>query len=419
MGFAVAGSFFKSVDKLEPIEVKRVLKAVNTLSVDRDHPGLNFERIRSKRNDRLFSIRASDELRILVAQQGDVMVAVHAGHHDAVYELAERSAFVAGRNERTFGMLQLSGASRPQLAYESGEFGSSDTCDLPGVLDHWSTSELEEVGFRSELVSELRELKDSNNILDAIPDITEDELDLFIKVLELSPEEFHNPEPEFNVLLTRITSGQLGNLSDLMSAEELAELTSRPIEAWMVFLHPDQRVLVSKSFSGPARVRGSAGTGKTVVALHRAAHLAKQRRGTDSAPILFTTYVRSLPRVLERLYQRVPGTVPGEVQFDSLHSVAHSVCANAGASASIDTSDVRNAFVRAYNRVVKGSVFQEYGEAENSYAQEIFGFPGVVKGLPFRMKMNSDVKCWDESDMRGCCSEEGTRLGIPTVHQVL
>jgi superfamily I DNA/RNA helicase len=40
-------------------------------------------------------------------------------------------------------------------------------------------------------------------------------------------------------------------------------------------LHPDQRELVERNYNGPARVAGSAGTGKTIVALHRAAHLAR------------------------------------------------------------------------------------------------------------------------------------------------
>ena len=48
-----------------------------------------------------------------------------------------------------------------------------------------------------------------------------------------------------------------------------------PWEKWTVFLHPEQRQWVERDYTGPARVSGSAGTGKTIVALHRAAHLAR------------------------------------------------------------------------------------------------------------------------------------------------
>ena len=59
------------------------------------------------------------------------------------------------------------------------------------------------------------------------------------------------------------------------NVEELATALEFPWERWTVFLHPDQSGIVERSYNGPARVSGSAGTGKTVVALHRAAFLAK------------------------------------------------------------------------------------------------------------------------------------------------
>ena len=72
---------------------------------------------------------------------------------------------------------------------------------------------------------------------------------------------------------------------------------------WMSFLHPTQARLVKRSFNGPARVRGPAGTGKTVLLLHRAAWLAATRPGR----ILVTTYVRNLPRVYQAIYQDLVG----------------------------------------------------------------------------------------------------------------
>jgi hypothetical protein len=60
------------------------------------------------------------------------------------------------------------------------------------------------------------------------------------------------------------------------SAAELERALEYPWEKWTVFLHPAQRELVERDFNGPARVAGSAGTGKTIVAVHRAVYLAKK-----------------------------------------------------------------------------------------------------------------------------------------------
>jgi superfamily I DNA/RNA helicase len=81
------------------------------------------------------------------------------------------------------------------------------------------------------------------------------------------------------------------------NAEELERALAYPWEKWAVFLHPSQRSIVERDFSGPARVAGSAGTGKTVVALHRTARLAQS--GSD-ARVLLTTFSRPLANALER-----------------------------------------------------------------------------------------------------------------------
>src|SRR5205807_9591009 len=75
-----------------------------------------------------------------------------------------------------------------------------------------------------------------------------------------------------------------------------------PWEKWTVFLHPAQRELVERDYSGPFRVAGSAGTGKTVVALHRAVFLA--RRNPDSR-VLLTTFSDTLASALQTKLRRL------------------------------------------------------------------------------------------------------------------
>lgn len=75
----------------------------------------------------------------------------------------------------------------------------------------------------------------------------------------------------------------------------------------MVFLHPDQRQWVEQDFNGPARVSGSAGTGKTIVALHRAVHLARQH---PEARILLASFTETLANALRGLLRRLVGNEP-------------------------------------------------------------------------------------------------------------
>lgn len=95
-----------------------------------------------------------------------------------------------------------------------------------------------------------------------------------------------------------------------------------PWEKWAVFLHPDQRALVERRFAGPARVSGSAGTGKTIVALHRAVHLA--RRAPD-AKVLLTTFSTTLANALKAKLGHLAGNEPavaGRITIEAIHDLA-------------------------------------------------------------------------------------------------
>lgn len=94
--------------------------------------------------------------------------------------------------------------------------------------------------------------------------------------------------------------------------------TREPIESWMTWLHPTQAQLVTRRYSGPARIRGAAGTGKTVVALHRVRELAKR----PGSRVLVTSFVRTLPQVQESLFARLAPDLASRVEFRSLHSWA-------------------------------------------------------------------------------------------------
>ena len=94
---------------------------------------------------------------------------------------------------------------------------------------------------------------------------------------------------------------------NITSVEELQRALEYPWDKWTVFLHPDQRDIVERNFAGPARVSGSAGTGKTIVALHRAAYLARTH---SDARVLLTTFSETLANVLRTMLRRLVSNEP-------------------------------------------------------------------------------------------------------------
>src|SRR5205814_6306226 len=105
----------------------------------------------------------------------------------------------------------------------------------------------------------------------------------------------------------------------LTNVEELQRALDYPWEKWAVFLHPSQAALVERTYSGPARASGSAGTGKTIVALHRAVHLARNHPDTR---VLLTTFSDSLASALATKLRRLTGNEPRLAERIDVHSLA-------------------------------------------------------------------------------------------------
>ena len=93
----------------------------------------------------------------------------------------------------------------------------------------------------------------------------------------------------------------------LTNIEELERALDYPWDKWAVFLHPTQRRLVDRDYNGPARISGSAGTGKTIVALHRATALARRH---PQARVLLTTFSKALANALRIRLRTLTGNEP-------------------------------------------------------------------------------------------------------------
>lgn len=142
-----------------------------------------------------------------------------------------------------------------------------------------------------------------------------------------------------------------------------------PIEDWATFLHPEQAAGVKRSFAGPARIRGSAGTGKTVVALHRVKWLAETRPGR----ILVTSYVKTLPPLLQDTYARLAPESKDRVDFVGLHAMALRLLKERGHQ--LQVSSGNRAFAAAWRE--HGAALQGTGLTQRYFREEV---SHVVKG---------------------------------------
>jgi hypothetical protein len=153
----------------------------------------------------------------------------------------------------------------------------------------------------------------------------------------------------------------------------LLHLDEAPIETWMSFLDPAQAKVARRSFNGPARIRGAAGTGKTVVGLHRTAHLARAATST----VLVTTYVKSFPAVLESLLRRMEPVHASKVQFASVHAIARKILVERGVPFAIDSDLINTAWWRAWHALDSESPLASARFDGNYWRDEV---QHVIKG---------------------------------------
>jgi hypothetical protein len=168
-----------------------------------------------------------------------------------------------------------------------------------------------------------------------------------------------------------------GELFDIESAWEglLAAACAQPIESWMTWLHPAQAQLATRNFTGPARVRGAAGTGKTVVALNRASHLSRR----PDSRVLVTSFVRTLPVVQQSIFQRLAPMSSQRVEFLGMHAWAARFLSSRGVTFDLgpDGRGAENAFARSWSMVGSRGALAQVGASYQYWRDEI---AHVIKG---------------------------------------
>ncbi len=205
--------------------------------------------------------------------------------------------------------------------------------------DPWAAftdAELERVGAGREIVQRLRSATTSSAVLDdSAASVLGDDIALLLADIADRPDRYRpifdrgdtptlrDAEATDAELRIAVEEGLAqGDIAEISDEETLARLLSGDLQEWMVFLHPSQRDLVESAYNGPARVRGGPGTGKSVVALHRAVHLARTH---PEERVLLATFVSTLPRLWESLLRRIGPDAARRIDVRWVHSIARSL----------------------------------------------------------------------------------------------
>jgi len=314
MDFRIADTFTDSLARLTGQEQKAVKTTAFDLQMNQANPGLQFHKLDRARDPNFLSIRVNRDIRLIVHKTDTSLLLCYVDHHDKAYHWAER---------RKLEIHPKTGAAQLVEVRETVKEITIPTyveakqpvppkqllfADIPeenllryGVPTEW----LDDVREANE--DTLLELADHlpSEAAEALLDLATDTPPRVAQPVVDGMDPFEHPDAQrrFRVM---------------NNVEELKRALEYPWEKWTIFLHPAQRQLVEREYNGPARISGSAGTGKTIVALHRAVFLA---RTNQDARVLLTTFSETLANALRTKLRRLISNEPSIGERLEVHAM--------------------------------------------------------------------------------------------------
>ncbi len=300
MNFRISDTFTDSLARLTGEEQKSVKTTAFDLQLNPAAPGMKFHKLDKVRDKNFWSVRVSDDLRMIVHKSADNLLLCYVDHHDKAYHWAERRKL---ENHPVTGAAQLV-EIRERIQEIVVPYYVEQAQPKPLLFAGITNEALLGYGVPEEWLEDVKQAGEDSllALADHLPaEAAEALLDLAIGV-----------KPQ--VVQAGVAAGNPFDHPDAQrrfrmvhDVAELERAFAAPWEKWTVFLHPAQRQLVEREYNGPARVSGSAGTGKTIVALHRAVFLA---RAHPDSRVLLTTFSVPLANALQSKLRCLVGNEP-------------------------------------------------------------------------------------------------------------
>ncbi len=303
MDFRIADTFTDSLARLTGDEQKAVKTTAFDLQMNPANPGLSFHKLDKARDKNFWSVRVNADIRIIVHKTPGSLLLCYVDHHDKAYDWAARRKLETHPKTGAAQLVEIRETTKEVVipVYVQAEIPAPSK---PPLFADKPDEELLGYGVPAEWLNDVRQATEDSLLLlaerlpaeaaEALLELATGGKPRMAKPAMLVTNPFDHPDAQrrFRVMT---------------NVEELQRALDFPWEKWTVFLHPKQRQWVERDYTGPTRVSGSAGTGKTIVALHRAARLAQAH---PNARVLLTTFSDTLANALHTKLKRLVGSQP-------------------------------------------------------------------------------------------------------------
>ncbi len=314
MEFRIADTFTDSLAKLTRDEQKVVKTTAFDLQLNPAHPSMSLHKIEQSKDKNFWSVRVSSDIRLIVHKTATSFLLCYVDHHDKAYKWAERRKLEVHPTTRAAQWVEIR-ERYEEIIVPTIEEGAGPDGDKPKAFKSLgdpkallfggrSDDELLSYGVPPEWLADVRKVDEDSLLVladhlpaeaaEALLELATGGLPKPVAAIQPGADPFSHPDAQRRFRVMK-------------DVEELERALDFPWEKWTVFLHPAQRQWVERDYTGPARISGSAGTGKTIVALHRAVHLARQHQ--DSR-VLLATFSETLASALATKLQNLISNQP-------------------------------------------------------------------------------------------------------------
>lgn len=305
MDFRIADTFTNSLARLTGEEQKAVKTTAFDLQMNPANPGMSLHKLDKARDKNFWSVRVNGHIRLILHKTEGSLLLCYVDHHDKAYDWAERRKLETHPKTGAAQLVEIRETVQEiRVPAYVTEPAPKPRAAKPPLFAANSDDELLSFGVPPEWLADVRAATEDTYLIlaDHLPsEAAEALLELATggrprvsKPTEVDIGPFEHPDA-------------LRRFRVMTNIQELERALEYPWEKWTVFLHPEQQELVVKNYLGPARVSGSAGTGKTIVALHRAVYLA---RANPESRVLLATFSETLSNALQTKLQRLLGNAP-------------------------------------------------------------------------------------------------------------
>lgn len=292
MNFLIADTFTAAFNRLSGQDQKAVKASVFDLQMDPTGNGLKLHRIDKSKDPNFWSARVNRDVRLIVHKTGQSLLVAYVDHHDDAYAWAERRRIEAHPRTGAIQIVEVRELVEDVLPPETFDFVMPASEPAPAapeaLFSRLDDDALLSIGVPADWVADVRAATEDGffALAEHLPAEASEGL-LEYAATGVLPK----PAPIAQAADPFAHPDALRRIRPIADQDELEQALAYPWEKWGVFLHPSQRDLVGRRYNGPARVAGSAGTGKTIVAIHRAVRLAREN---PTARVLLASFSQPL-----------------------------------------------------------------------------------------------------------------------------